>query len=151
MNFDVCHDLVLERSAQGEAALKKDYASLTPKQRVTLRLADGEKTVEDILLFIGKERVVDNWLELIENGYLQPKEMNSPLFDDYSMLQRKLATVVICRLNQNASVTFKIISNIKETPEGISEALHKIERLVRMTIDENIADQLSLRMREVVG
>lgn len=143
-------NLILARTTEGEAILKDRFANLSPKQRVALRLPDGKKTVAEIQTFAGKERTVDSWYELIHEGYLQPKKMSTAPFSQYTRLQHNLTCIIICILNEKASATFNIIDNLQETPEGITEALRKIERLVRMTIDEDAVAQLSYRMKEVI-
>ncbi len=144
-------DLVLVRTRKGEEVLRGGVVDLSPKQRIALRLPDGEKTVADIQAYAGKERTVDSWYELIREGYLHPLKMETAPFNDYSELQRKLTSIIICNLNEKASATFNIIDNLQETPEGISEALYKVERLVRLTIDENIVTQLNFRMSEITS
>ena len=144
-------NLILTRTTLGEAVLKDRLAKLSPKQRVALRLPDGEKTVAEIQTFAGKERTVESWYELVREGYLQPQKMCTPPFNKYSELQHKLASIIICILDEKATATFNIIDNLQETPEGITEALRKIERLVRMTIDKDAIAQLNYRMNEVLA
>lgn len=145
------NDLILVRTSQGDKALREGSSSLTHKQRIALRLADGVKTVSDIQSFAGEERTVNSWYELIKANHLQPKDMNVPPFSEYAGIKYKLLSVIMCNLNDKASATLKIVNNLEETPEGISETLRKVERLVRMTIDEDIVAQLSYRMREALS
>lgn len=140
-------DLILARTESGELALKGKGHQLKQRHKTALWLIDGVKTVAEIQLVAGEDRTEEAWYELLMLGYLQPLSEVMEQCLDFTGVQHRLICITVCVLNGNARATCAIIRNMKNDIHGLLEALRKIERLVRMTIDEGLALELGKRFR----
>lgn len=135
--------LIYVRTAAGEAFLaNRDH--LGSRSNALLRVTSGDKSVAQICEVFADagERLYQLMLE----GLVTPKAALEKPVCDYSGLQAQMAGVALAVLGEQASVTYKILNKCEEGSCTPGEAISKICRLVRLTIDDKAEDTLRQRL-----
>jgi hypothetical protein len=143
------HDeLVLVRTAAGREELVQRSRTMSLALRKLLILADGNNRVGDLRRFVGPENSLDRDLcDLLGRGLVTTQLAQFPPVCDLPPHQRLAANLAIAYLNGHAKPLFGIIAGMAESREGCAEAIARIERLVRLTIDERAARELARCLR----
>ncbi len=144
-------DIILVRTQQGERQIQKSAIKLDQRHKVALWLVDGVRSVAEILDVAGVERTIEPWYELIQLDLIRPQLALSPPVSTMSTLRQQLACIAICHLGHAALPVYKIIENMQETKPGLADAIRKIERLVKLTIDAAQAKQLADTYRKLAS
>jgi hypothetical protein len=145
------HDeLVLIRTAAGRKELVQRSRTMSVSLRKLLILTDGNNRVGDLRRLMGLENGLDRDLcELICRGLVVTLLAESPPVCDFPPHQHLAANLAIAYLNGHAKPLFGIVAGMAESGEGRAEAIGRIERLVRLTIDERAARELARCLRMV--
>ena len=145
------HDeLVLIRTAAGRKELVQRSRTMSQSLRKLLILTDGNNRVGDLRRLMGSENGLDRELcELMCRGLVVTLLAESPPVCEFPPHQQLVANLAIAYLNGHAEPLFGIIAGMEESGEGRAGAIGRIERLVRLTIDERAARELAQCLRLV--
>lgn len=143
------HDeLVPVRTAAGREELVQRSRTMRLALRKLLILADGNNRVADLRRLVGPAGSLDRDLcELLGRGLVMTQLAQFPPVCDFPSHRQLAANLAIAYLNGHAKPLFGIIAGMEESGEGCAEAITRIERLVRLTIDERAARELARCLR----
>lgn len=143
------HDeLVLIRTSTGRGELVQRARTMSLPLRKLLILADGNNRVGDLRQLMAADDNLDrNLCELLRRGLLTTQLAQSPPVSELLPHQQLAANLAIAYLNGHAKPLFGIIAGMAEAGEVRAEAIGRIERLVRLTIDERAAKELARCLR----
>ncbi|WP_428607348.1 hypothetical protein [Sedimenticola sp.] len=148
------NDLVPIRTAAGRSELEQRSGTLTVLKRKLLILIDGKKRIGDLRRLLDGDSSLDrNLCELLCRGLVATQLTGSLPVSDFPPYQQLVANLAIAYLNGHAKPLFGIIAGMAASGEGRAEAIARMERLVRLTIDERAAQELAqcLRLAQTGG
>ncbi|WP_428622471.1 hypothetical protein [Sedimenticola sp.] len=144
------NDLVPIRTAAGRCELEQRSGTLTVPERKLLILIDGKKRIGDLRRLLDGDSSLDrNLCELLYRGLVATQLTGSLPVCDFPPYQQLVANLAIAYLNGHAKPLFGIIAGMAASGEGCAEAIARMERLVRLTIDERAAQELAQYLRLV--
>jgi hypothetical protein len=150
-------DLILFRTQKGEEILLSHGHEISVNQRRALLTIDGKTTVADLakkVFWVSDLIVVLD--ELYAEGFIH---------DDISMitgvalqaggagvlLKLQLAGIAKELLGNNAERIINKIEEVDSTPESLEQALLSCKKLIKLTINEEMADTFLQRGLQLIG
>ena len=150
-------DLILFRTAKGEALAQGHSHEISANLRRALLVVDGKTSVADIakkVFWVSDVVAVLQELyklELINDDVSTIQGDVSQTGGGGLLLKIKLAGLARELLQDNAGRIIKRIEDADGTPEALDEALLSCKKLIKLTINDNIADIFLRRGREIIG
>jgi hypothetical protein len=150
-------DLVLFRTRKGEEILLSHGHEISVNQRRALLTIDGKTTVADLakkVFWVSELILMLN--ELYANGFIHddismiPSEANQN-GGAGTLLKLQLAGIAKELLGNNAERIIKKIEEVDNTPESLEQALLSCKKLIKLTINEEMADTFLQRGLQVIG
>ncbi|MBI4808817.1 MAG: hypothetical protein HY799_07730 [Nitrosomonadales bacterium] len=150
-------DVVLFRTPKGEEILLSRGPEISTNQRRALLVIDGKTTVSNLEKTVfWVSDVIAELEELYAMGLVH---------DDVStirtevgqvggaglILKAQLASIAKELLGSNAERIVKKIEEADGTPEALEQVLMGCKKLIKLTINEEIADTFLQRGRKVIG
>ena len=150
-------DLVLFRTRKGEEILLSHGHDISVNQRRALLAIDGKTTVADLAK---KVFWVSDVIAVLDGLYAK-----GFIHDDISMipteasqaegagilLKLQLAGIAKELLGNNAERIIKKLEDADSTPESLEQALLGCKKLIKLTINEEMADTFLQRALQVIG
>lgn len=150
-------DLVLFRTRKGEEILLGHGHEVSVNQRRALLTIDGKTTVADLakkVFWVSDLILVLD--ELYAKGFIHndismiPSEANQAGGTGI-LLKLQLAGIAKELLGNNADRIIKKIEEVDSTPESLEQALLSCKKLIKLTINEEMADTFLRRGLQVIG
>lgn len=150
-------DLVLFRTRKGEEILLGHGHEISVNQRRALLTIDGKTTVSDLakkVFWVSDLILVLD--ELYANGFIHndismiTSEANQAGGTGI-LLKLQLAGIAKELLGNNADRIIKKIEEVDNTPESLEQALLSCKKLIKLTINEEMADTFLRRGLQVIG
>jgi hypothetical protein len=150
-------DLVLFRTPKGEEILLSRGPEISTNQRRALLVVDGKTTIADLAKTVfWVTDVISELKELYAMGFIHDDV--STIHTEVNqaggaglLLKAQLAAIAKELLGSNAERIIKKIEEAEGTPEALEQVLSGCKKLIKLTINEKMADTFLKRGREVIG
>ncbi len=150
-------DLVLFRTPKGEEIIHGTGHEISTVQRRALLVVDGKtsvaKLVEKAIWVTDLATVLQelNALGLVHDAVSTGHGEGGQSRDVVQLLKIQLVATARDLLGKNAERTVKKIEDADNTPEALQEALLACKKIIKLTINEELADTFLRRGLEVIG
>jgi hypothetical protein len=150
-------DLVLFRTRKGEEILFRHGHEISTNQRRALLVIDGKTTVATLVKTVfWVSDVISALKELHALGLVHDdvSTINPEVsLDEGAGRQLKVQLAAIAKelLGSNAERIIKKMEEADGTPDGLEQALLGCKKLIKLTINEELADTFLQRGRNVIG
>jgi len=150
-------DSVLFRTPKGEEMLVAYGHEVSPNQRHALLVVDGKTTVADLeKKAFWVTDLISTLEELSALGLVQDKASTTSTGGGQAggagpQLKTQLAAIAKELLGSNAERIIKKIEETDGTPGALEQALLGCKKIIKLTINEELADTFLERGRKVIG
>lgn len=150
-------DLVLFRTPKGEEIIQGTGHEISTIQRRALLVVDGKTSVAKLVekaiwvkdLAALLQELVD--MGLVHDAVSAGHEAGVQSGETLQHLKIQLVATARELLGSNAERVVKKIEDTASTPEALEEALLSCKKIIKLTINEELADTFLRRGREIIG
>ena len=150
-------DLILFRTQKGEEILLSHGHEISVNQRRALLTIDGKTTVADLakkVFWVSDLILVLD--ELYAKGFIHDDISMIPSVANQAgaagiSLKLQLAGIAKELLGNNAERIIKKLEEVDGTPESLEQALLGCKKLIKLTINEEMADTFLQRALQLIG
>ncbi len=138
------------RTEKGDEELRSRRHGLGRDLRFVLILVDGHSPVDELAQKADGWDVKSSLRELARQGFVTLGDESPPEAGDVPAIKGRLIRIAEELLGDNAPAIVEKLRAAPDTAEGLKSAAEHCRRMVRLLIDESLAEQMEARCRALL-